>query len=200
MNTRIEELREAIRKASLINDNQAPTLLTGTITDVKDPDKLGRCKVQLLNFGNYSTDWLSSVGPGLKEGLLPGKLVSQPVNVWGAYNSYEQLTYELLSPLVYENEPLPVASRLNLGLTLVKLTSSESWTLICQLRNGTWVWEPLAPLAHLHSPGDTMFQSNDSGGDFQQPIPAELGSDVVYVTTVKSYIKNSKALPPFAKP
>lgn len=197
METNLERLREAVRKANLIDENRCPSFLPGIVTNVDDPQKLGRLKVELDGFSGFETDWLE-----LFEfkffGVLPKSFLKKRLIVCSINNNYEDLRAQLgTRNLVFlQGDELPREIEKNLGLQFIRVISNESYLYVCVLRNGRYVFEPICALSHVHSPGDSLFQSQDSGGDFQQPISAEVSGNQIYVTTVKKYLQNSKDFPP----
>ena len=199
----LDRFKDILRKADQVSINDAQSAVYAVISDVNDPEAKGRCKVALENFSSlngriaYSTDWSECIGIRIGEGRLPKNIVGTPVLAIPIHNSYENVVVQLAAPLIYEGrDQLPVPSARNLGLRVIQLGTSESFELIVQLRNGTFIWETTGPLKHLHKSGDTMQQPRDVGGDYEFPIPAEATDDVICITSVKPYIRESKAFPP----
>jgi hypothetical protein len=202
MDSNIDMLREAVKRALQFPANWAPALLEGTVTSIKDPLELGRAKVLLDHFTGpdgtgFETDWLYPLELKLW-GILPKNLIGQKVLCHTVNHSYEDMRVSLgVKPLIYQAaDPLPLAVVQNLGLVVLRQIAQESYLCVMTKRNGQITLEALSPLYHLHANGDTLTQGNDSGGNFQSPIQAKPTGDSVYVTSVTPYLRDSGALPP----
>lgn len=196
--TNIDRLKESIRKSSFVDENACPTITSGVISRIDDPDNLGRVKVILDLIPDYVTGWTDTLSFNLS-GKLPKILIDRRILIMSVNNSFEDLRVDLgVAKLIYQQgESLPPANKANLGVNIIRLVNdSNSVEAICQLRHGSYFWEPTCAISHLHAPGDTLFQGQDTGGDFQQTIPAQLGSDTVFLTTDRKYVKESKNLRP----
>lgn len=196
----IENVKELLRKAAHVNKNASLNCVQGEIVSVSDPDKKGRCQVRLINFSSseqsYISDWSKTLGNTVQQGLLPQSLIGKTVLVFPISNSYEELTININSALIYDvNEELPEPSKKNLGLKIIVVSASEAFDVTCLLRNGSYIWENTCPLKHGHEGGDTQEQFRDSGGDMEMPIEQLAINDKVFATGVIPYSKNG-ALPP----
>jgi hypothetical protein len=106
MDSNIDMLREAVKRALQFPANWAPALLEGTVTSIKDPLELGRAKVLLDHFTGpdgtgFETDWLYPLELKLW-GLLPKNLIGQKVLCHTVNHSYEDMRVSLgVKPLYY---------------------------------------------------------------------------------------------------
>lgn len=199
----IDLIKLALKKAQTIQPNAASSCVIAEITDVNDPQELGRCKVRLDNFTavdgsiSYGTDWCQTITTSISNGKLPKSLVGKKVLAFPINQSYESVVVNVNNSLVYtESDVLPRASAENLGVKIIRAVGSEAFTATCLLRNNTYTWVDCCDLKHGHATGDTQDQDNDTGGDFQAGIEQLPIHDSVFSTAVTAYVPESGFLPP----
>jgi hypothetical protein len=197
----IERIKNALKKAEVIQPNAAMSCVTAKIVDVLDPLSKGRCKVVLKNFSaannsiEYSTDWCETVTTKLYKGQLPKMLLGTQVLVFPVNQSYETVVVNLNNKLIYEDN-FPEACKENLGVQIIKVQGQETFCSTCLLRNGKYAWVNQCDFKHGHLSGDSQDQDNDSEGDFQMAVEQGIIHDEVFSTETTNYVKESGFTPP----
>lgn len=198
----LERFKDILRKADNVQPNDAASAIYSVVSDISDPENLGRCKVALENFRSlsgkisYSSNWSYLVGLSIGSGRLPKSLLGKSCLALPIHNSYENIVVQITGALLYEDsETFPIPNQNNLGLEIISFGTSESFKQIVQLRNGKYIWEKICPLKHLHKFGDTLEQDRDVGGDLQFPIEHTATDDTIVITSATRYVKDSEQFP-----